>query len=194
MGLKKLPALRDYWRTDELGVPFVHHSMSRDRYKKIGKNLNFPKNWGPLRTDGKAAKIRPLTEHFNIVYERNATNVSHHSIDNHMVKFKANSSTKQYVKNKPIMWGFKFWLRCDAITGYIYEIDIYTEQKDAPELGLGQNVVLDLTKKLHGTGISVFAKNYFISPTLAALLRDQVMNSVGVAKKIEKACLPSSTI
>ena len=138
MGLKKLSALRDYWRTDELGVPFVRDSMSQDRYESIRKKFGF------LRGDDKVAKIRPLIEHFSIVYRQNATNTSHHSIDEQTVKFKGHSSMKQYVKNKVIKWGFKFWLRCDAITGYIYEFHIYTGWKDAPELGLDENVALDL--------------------------------------------------
>ena len=45
MGLKKLPALRDYWGNDELGVPFVRDSMSRDRFEEIRKNFHFSNNW-----------------------------------------------------------------------------------------------------------------------------------------------------
>ena len=80
----------------------------------------------------------------------------------------------------------------DSNSGYIatpllvtlYEFDIYRGRKDAPELGLGKNVVLYLTKKL--PGISVFAENYFGSPTLAALLHDRGMNFVGVVRKDRK--------
>ena len=102
MGLKKLPALWDYRRTDELGVSFARDSMPRDRRNEIRKNLYFSNNLDPLRTDDKAAKIWQLIEHFHIVYQRNATNVSHHSIDEHMVKFKGHRRVKQYVKNKHI--------------------------------------------------------------------------------------------
>ena len=186
MGLKKLPALRDYWRTDELGVPFVRNSMSRDRYEEIRANLHFANNLDPLRARDKASKIRPLIEHFNIIYQRHANTVSHQSIDEHMVKFKGHHSMKQYVKNKPIKWGIKFWLRCDAITGYLFESDIYTGRKDTPELGLGENVVMDLTKKLKDTGVSIFANNYFSSPTLAVLLRDRGINYLGVVRKDRK--------
>ena len=88
--------------------------------------MDFSNNLDPLRGDDKVAKIRPLIEHFSLVYRQNATNASHRSIDEQTVKFKGHCSMKQYVKNKVIKWGFKFWLRCDAITGYIYEFDIYT--------------------------------------------------------------------
>ena len=49
---------------------------------------------------------------------------------------------------------------------------------------------MDLTKKLDGSGASVFADNYFSSPTLAALLRDRDINFVGVVRKDRKG-LPS---
>ena len=186
MGLKKLPALRDYWRTDELGVPFVRNSMPRDRYEEIRANLHFVNNLDPLRASDKASKIRPLIEHFNIIYQRYSKAVSHQSVDEHMVKFKGHHSMKQYVKNKPIKWGFKFWLRCDAVTGYLFQFDIYTGRKDTPELGLGENVVMDLTKNLKDTGVSIFADNYFSSPTLAVLLRDRGINYVGVVRKDRK--------
>ena len=164
MGLIKLPSLRDYWRTDDLGVSFGRNAMPRDRYEEIRANLHFSNNMDPTRADDKAGKIRSLIEHFNMVYQRNSTSVSHQSIDEHLVKFKGHHSMEQYVKNKLIKWGFKFWLRCDALTGYLYEFDIYTGRKDAPELGLGENVVMDLTKKLDGSGASVFADNCFSSP------------------------------
>ena len=65
MGLKKLPALRDYWRTDELGVPFVRNSMSRDRYEEIRANLHYANNLDPLRASDKAAKIHTILRNFS---------------------------------------------------------------------------------------------------------------------------------
>ena len=112
MGLIKLLSLRDYWRTDDLGVSFVRNAMPRDRYEEIRANLHFSNNMDPTRADDKTGKIRSLIEHFNMVHQRNSISVSHQSIDEHMVKFKGHHSMKQYVKNKPIKWGFKFWLRC----------------------------------------------------------------------------------
>ena len=189
MGLKKLPAERLFknWR-----VRGFHLSITpclRDRYE-IKKNLHFSNKLDHLYANNKASEIWPLMEHFNIAYQQNETNVSNHSIDEHVVKFKGHSSMNQYVKNKTIKRGFRFWLWCDATIGYVYEFDIYTGQIDGPELGLGENVVLDLTKKLHQTGISVFIDKYFSSPTLAALLHDQGMNFVGVVRKDRKG-LPS---
>ena len=50
--------------------------------------------------------------------------------------------------------------------------------------------MLDLTKKIRKTGVSIFADNYFSSPTLAALLREHGLNFIGVVRKDRKG-LPS---
>ena len=141
------------------------------------------------RSEDKAAKIRPLIEHFNNVYQNNAQIVSHQSIDEHMVKFKGNHSMKQYIKNKPIKWGFKMWMRCDAVTGYLYKYDIYTGKKGQPELDVGESVVLDLTKTLSGTGVTTYTDNYFSSPTLVARLLNRGMYFVGIVRKDRKGLL-----
>ena len=33
---------------------------------------------------------------------------------------------KQYVPNNPVKRGFKVWVRADAVSGYVSEIDVYT--------------------------------------------------------------------
>ena len=48
---------------------------------------------------------------------------------------------KQYVKNKPIKWGFKFWYCCASETGYIYQLDLYLGKKESAEENLGTSVV-----------------------------------------------------
>ena len=55
---------------------------------------------------------------------------------------------KQYMKSKPIKWGFKCWCRFCSKTGYLYELDLYLGKKEKTEEGLGETVVLDLSMKL----------------------------------------------
>ena len=45
---------------------------------------------------------------------------------------------KQHIRNKPVKWGFKLWCRCDAVSGYLYQFDMYTGRKSDTEHGLGQ--------------------------------------------------------
>ena len=79
-------------------------------------------------------------------------------------------SCKQYMKNKPIKWAFKWWFRCRSKTGYLYEFDLYLAKKEKRELGLGETVVLDLSKKLEITYFMLYVDNFFNSPTLVEKL------------------------
>ena len=63
---------------------------------------------------------------------------------------------KQYIKNKPIKCGFKVWEGCGASSAYLYEFDIYTRRKNQPELGLGEQVVLQLTRSLQNSNVRIF--------------------------------------
>ena len=84
---------------------------------------------------------------------------AHQSIDEHMCKFKGKSIMRQYMKNKPIKWSFKFWFRCGAKSGYLYEFDMYLGKKGNTEFGLGESVVLSLCQKLKDTHCFVYFDN-----------------------------------
>ena len=95
----------------------------------------------------KSYKIRPIIKYLNKVFAESLSNSQFQSVDEHMCKFKATSSMKKYVKNKPIKWVFKYWNRCDSETGYVYQLELYQWQKEKRKLNLGSSVVLDLHAK-----------------------------------------------
>ena len=43
-----------------------------------------------------------------------------------MVKYKGQSSLKQYLPMNPIKRGFKEWMRADSSNGFISDLDMYT--------------------------------------------------------------------
>ena len=75
---------------------------------------------------------------------------------------------KQYIKSIPIKWGFKFWFCCLSKSGYLYQMDIYLGRKQTPEfnLGLGEEIVLYLTKDLKWSFCTVYFDNFFNGPKL----------------------------
>ena len=103
-----------------------------------------------IKQTGLSRPVMPVIDHLNLKFSKVLSNDSEQSIDEHMVKFKGRSGMKQYIKSKPIKWGFKFWFRCSSKSGYLYQMDIYLGRKQTPEfnLGLGEEVVLQLTKDL----------------------------------------------
>ena len=46
------------------------------------------------------------------------------SVDKRMVKSKARSHFRQYIRNKPTKWGFNYWVLADP-TGYTLDFDLY---------------------------------------------------------------------
>ena len=89
---------------------------------------------------------------------------------------------KQYIKNKPIKWGFMVWERCGASSAYLYGVDIYTGRKNQPELGLGEQVVLQLTRSLQNSNVRIFCDNYFASPALCTTLLNNAIYLTGVVR------------
>ena len=144
MAINKLPTIAEYWRVDNLiGNNGIQNTMIRNRFCEILQNLHFVNNRKDDKTD-KAFKMRPVIDQLNPKFSEVLSNDSEQSIDEHMVKFKGRSGMKQYIKSKPIKWGFKFWFRCSSKSGYLYQMDIYLGRKQTPEfnLGLGEEVVL----------------------------------------------------
>ena len=47
-------------------------------------------------------------KHLNKVFAESLSNSLFQSVYEHMCRFKGRSSMKQYIKNKPIKWGFKY--------------------------------------------------------------------------------------
>ena len=114
-----------------------------------------------------------VINHLNKAFQDAMSDAERQSTDEHMAKFKGRMSCKQYMKNKPIKWGFKWWCRYCSKTGYLHEFDLYLDKKDKTELGLGETVVLDLPKKLENTHCMLYFDNFFNSPTLLEKLFDR---------------------
>ena len=137
MAINKLPTIAEYWRVDNLiGNDGIQNTMIRNRFCEIFQNLHFADKRKDCKTD-KAFKMRPVRDHLNSKFSEVLSNDSKQSIDEHMVKFKCRSGMQQYIKSKPIKWGFKFWFCCSSKSGYLYQMDIYLGRKQTPEFNLG---------------------------------------------------------
>ena len=109
------------------------------------------------------------------------------SIDEHMIKFKGHNILCQYVKGKPIKWGYKMWCRCDSKTGYLFQFDLYLGKKtNEVEKGLGEGVVLHLTQELENLFCQVYIDNFFKSPALQVELLSKNTYSVGTYRPNRK--------
>ena len=120
MGINKLPSSEQYWSTDKcIGNEKIQNVMTRARFQSILQNLHFSNNDNGNKAD-KSYKIRLLIEHLNKSFVGSLWNSPFQNVDEHMWKFKGRLSMKQYIKNKPSKWDFKYWYRCGSETGYVF--------------------------------------------------------------------------
>ena len=121
MGIHK-PKMKDYLSVDEeLGNTLIQKTMTRDGFLEILQNRHFADKLQKLppkesESFDRAWKLRPFFDHLLKHFQEAFPPESHHSIDEHMCKFKGKSLMRQYMNNKPIKWGFKvlvpvqFWV------------------------------------------------------------------------------------
>ena len=116
--INPLPNIPLYWN----GYHFIanigiQNIFTRSRFQEILQNLHFSDN-SKQDENSKGYKVRLIINHLNRSFQASYSNEPEQSIDEHMTKFKRRSSMRQYLKMKPIKWGFKWWFRCVFSTGY----------------------------------------------------------------------------
>ena len=129
----------------------------------------------------KLHKVRPVIE--SVL--RNCKNVppeERHSVDEQIIPTKSRSGLKQYLPKKPHKWRIKIWARY-GVSGIVYDFQVYTgagsgasDDDNAPNLGVGGNVVKHLTSSLPchvGYMLEVYFDNYFSSVNLLHYLKTQ---------------------
>lgn len=101
-GYHKLPSERNYWSLDEdLGVPVVAKTMSRNRFQETKRYIHLVDNENLVIQD-KMAKLRAVMSLLNQKFEQWGVLHENLSIDDAMVKFYGRYSSKQYIKGKPV--------------------------------------------------------------------------------------------
>ena len=115
------------------------------------------------------------------------------AINERMVKSKARSHFRQYIRNKPTKWGFKYWVLADP-TGYTLDFELYCgSHRGAPisEHGLSHHVVTGLIETYHEQGYYLFMDNFYTSPTLMWALKEKDVGSTGTMRTNRQQVPPS---
>ena len=74
----------------------------------------------------KIYKVRPMLNRMLPLFRRYYSPRPQLSLDEDMIPTKNRLAIKQYILDKPVRWGFKSFLLCEAKTGYILNAEIYT--------------------------------------------------------------------
>lgn len=187
-GYLDVPRWRMMWEVDsETFNPFVSNAMRRAKFEKIKRFLHCSNNDNLIPND-KFAKMRPLMSLLNERYLNNGVLEENLCVDESMAPYYGRHGAKQYIKGKPIRFGFKFWCLCNRL-GYLYQFEPYQSGQYDKEIGLGASVVTDLVSELPMVvPFKLYGDRFFTSLKLLETLKSRGIFYTGtvMSNRIEK--------
>lgn len=181
---------RMFWeREKDTHNELIAEAISRDRFEYIMSNLHFADNHNLDKKD-KFAKLRPLFRHINAKFLENALTQKSHSIDEAMVPYYGRHGCKQYIRGKPIRYGYKLWVGTTRL-GYVNWFEPYQGATTHVgtlymELGVGAGVVLTyadiLRSKWESHKFHFYFDNFFTSVDLLISLRNRNIQGTGTIR------------
>ena len=146
ISINKLPTIKSNWKCGQfIGNEGIRNVMAISRLEDTFYKISIVQKTQKMTKVTNWYKVRSLINHFNQSLTNSVSNDDSQSIGEHMVHSKVDSSMKQYVKNKPIKWGFKFWYRCANETGYLSQFNLYLGKKESVKENLESSVALRMT-------------------------------------------------
>lgn len=215
-GYVKVPNRRMYWEVQEDAFNImVSNAISRNRFNAIMQYFHLNDNT-TIDLNDKLYKVRPLIDHLNNKFQLYGRSLcTAFSIDEAMEPYYGRHHLKQFIRGKPIRFGFKFWC-LNTSTGYLLKFIPYTGKhftsinashkyfiiviflgKSGRDTStpLGESVVKTLAENIITEGSSIFIDNFFTSLQLLEEFKSKKINIVGTIRKnrIENAPLPDLT-
>ena len=182
-----LPEEHHYWsRQQDLGVPIVANTMSKNRYHQIKKCLHFADNQNLTEGD-KVSKIAPLYEMLNRNLIQFGIFNKLLSVNESMLPYFGRHSAKMFIRGKPIRFGFKIWCLCDS-DGYSYNMKIYQGKKkklqDQPlESRVINNTVDVITENSSALLHELYFDKFFTSYSLMSDLAKIDVRATGTTRE-----------
>ena len=105
-----------------------------------------------------------------------------------MVRYFGHHYLKQFIRAKPIRFGFKQWAICCSETGYCYRMDVYegkstTNTKETGVTGLGASVVAKMVSILdQPEQHEIFFDSFFTGFSLMKYLNDINVRATGTCR------------
>lgn len=105
-----------------------------------------------------------------------------------MIAYKGRHTANQYIPSKPVRWDLKVCLRCDSVSGFCHQFEVYMGRArgQRQSITLGQGVVERFTESLVGKNCHVFLDSFFTSFSLARILLAKRLFSCGTIVRNRK--------
>ena len=167
----------------------LHDLMTCQRFELIGCFLHVVTS---EEEDALAAnrlkKLQPYLEHIKSNSLTYYQPLQHLCVDERMVKSKCRSHMVQYMRNKPVKWGFKLWVVADTSGILLISISILEKKK-----ALMSKVVMDLLEPFWFQGYEVYTDNFYSSPTLFEALLALEIRATGTLRT-NRIGVPSAVV
>lgn len=192
-GYCRVPHRDMYWeqRPDTHNL-LVSNAMKRGPFRELHRFLHFNDNSHIDNTD-RVYKVRTVIQHLNEKFQEMIKPLGKKiSIDEAMEPYFGKHYMKQFIRGKPIRYGFKFWCLCTP-GGYLIKFHPYVGANETREPGqtLGASVVQRLCSGFIPHESIIFIDNFFSSIGLLESLKDEQIYVIGTIRsdRIEKAPL-----
>ncbi|XP_068567600.1 piggyBac transposable element-derived protein 4-like [Cebidichthys violaceus] len=203
-GLVTVHHRSDYWRKKwPYNFQFPGDSMTRERFEAIFWSLHLSDPKEDEENDKKKNtaeydrlfKIKPLYTQMVNACKAHFQPHQNLSIDERMVASKARISFKQYMKNKPIKWGYKLFVLADSSIGYTWNFFVYSGKGESTTgRGLSYSSVMDLMPFRHlGSGYMLYTDNFYTSPALFNKLLKKNIGCCGTIRANQLGFLKTQT-
>ena len=184
-GYVDVPRKDMYWEMSlDTHNALVSDAMSRDRFKFIMSNLHVCNN-DELDVSDRFAKVRPLIQIINDRCISFTPHKENHSVDESMVPYFGRHGAKQFIRGKPIRYGYKFWCGGPS-TGYLSWLEPYQGAGTLPQKyadkGLGYGVVMTYVDRLENFPYTLHFDNFFTSIDLLRDLRERNIQATGTIR------------
>ena len=186
MGLVHVPALSDYWRKSKLyDLPFPMTLMSGRKFFAISTNLHLSDPQEDEINEARRGspefdrlqKIKPMYIQMREACKANFQPYQDIAVDERMVASRARISFRQYMRDKPVKWGYKLFVLADSRCGYTWDYFVYEGKMQVGSgRGLSYDSVMELVSIKHlGAGYRLYVDNFYTSP---ALFRDLLQKRI----------------
>jgi hypothetical protein len=191
-GYGKYPNNRLYL-SRENDVPIILcESMRLNRFEQILRHFHMNDNSAIDKND-RLYKLRPIITELNQNFRYHG-GLEHLSIDDSMIPYCGKHYAKQFIRGKPVRFGFKNWALCHS-TGYMIAFDIYVGKNadTVKKFGIGGDVLISLMKSANipsHAGYKLYFDNYFSSLNLFQHLAEEgYCAAATIQENIIKKCL-----
>ncbi|XP_055306911.1 piggyBac transposable element-derived protein 3-like, partial [Sitodiplosis mosellana] len=119
-GYNTVSNIKAYWNSsDDLRNEMIFQTMRRNRFQEILRVLHFEPNLNPpANNKDKLWKLRPIMDHLKANFLKNFHPTQNLSYDESMIAYYGKHGCKQFIKGKPIRFGYKVWSLCTP-SGYL---------------------------------------------------------------------------